>query len=576
MLKRKTISGHYDTVYSIAHNNRSFIPKNVDILRTPWNYNCVAAGEEAYFESNNPRHISEFWQRYRELNDLYWQNRSIAQTLAYNRYHEHLEYMRKYCYPFFRIPSNEIEALITLLLLPLLVPCGIYLTHRQIQAKKEWAQFKEEQWLQDMYFKATRASLRDALYAHDQVTRTHHLRNMDQTVTELATLAENYEAIAQPIQADASPSLRFATIEEIYNMLYEPSFREFQSKQRPCRRYKGTYLEQIREGHRVQTQKKQQNKNANSRKTAEAIEIVFGIGDMDNTGYVQNPEDAKKSEILLKDFCDHLMENPKLCCITTKELNNPHWSPPFNNGLIVLNLTAHADEATPGVHLTCIPYSRNCKRGPKVQASLSRAMAGMGYPSTWKDKLDDQGERIPKQDRNGNIIHNQDGSIRYQQEPDGQGIIDWIEEQKQWIQKEMKKRYDWDREYKGSHARGNLSTPDYQVARAKERHKTYQHLLDESLAKYDEAVYALTLKLDDAVDQQWREASNQDIIERYLSVCTDEEYDAILSNAVTYLDRLAYTEQTMHRNKLIAKIQEAEKKLSGGNGKHHHLNENIH
>lgn len=44
-MTQKTISGHYDTVYSIAHNNREFIPKNVDVGCTPWNYACVAAGQ---------------------------------------------------------------------------------------------------------------------------------------------------------------------------------------------------------------------------------------------------------------------------------------------------------------------------------------------------------------------------------------------------------------------------------------------------------------------------------------------------------------------------------------------------
>ena len=60
MVKTKTISGHYDTVYSVPHNNRTFIPKNVDIHRIPWNYYCVAAGEEAFFDIDDPRHISVF------------------------------------------------------------------------------------------------------------------------------------------------------------------------------------------------------------------------------------------------------------------------------------------------------------------------------------------------------------------------------------------------------------------------------------------------------------------------------------------------------------------------------------
>ena len=32
-MKQKTISGHYDTAYNIAHNNRTFIPRNVDERR---------------------------------------------------------------------------------------------------------------------------------------------------------------------------------------------------------------------------------------------------------------------------------------------------------------------------------------------------------------------------------------------------------------------------------------------------------------------------------------------------------------------------------------------------------------
>lgn len=86
----------------------------------------------------------------------------------------------------------------------------------------------------------------------------------------------------------------------------------------------------------------------------------------------------------------------------------------------------------------------------------------------------------------------------------------------------MKRRYDWDREDKGSHPRGHLSTLDYQVARAKERQEEYQHLLSESLRKYDERVYELSLKLDSTVEQQRENSSDQDIIGRYLEVCSDE------------------------------------------------------
>ena len=415
-MKLKTISGHYDTVYSIAHNNREFTPRNVDPERMCWNYDCVAAGQEAYLDINNPRHISEFWDRYRELNNMYWSDWSIAMTLEHEKYQDHLRYMRRLTRSIYPIPHNPVEAFITLLLMPLLIPCGIYLSYQQKRIRADWKSYKQEQWIRDLTYKATRVSLRGALYEHDYRTGMRYLNSLDYVVKEMGEMADSHISEAgRPVSVVQTP-LRYATLEEIYDKLYEPAFQIFQQKQRPCRRYNGTYLEQIREGQAAERRKRQQSKNARSRKTAEAIEIVFGIGDMDNTGYEAAFADAKKSEELLKDFADHLMFQSNICCVTTKELEDPDWQPPFANGLMVLNLTVHADEATPGVHLTCIPYSRNCKRGPKVQAALGRAMAGMGYPSTWKDVLDENGERIPKRTKKDEVIYNKDGSIRYKQD----------------------------------------------------------------------------------------------------------------------------------------------------------------
>lgn len=562
MQKTKTISGHYGTIYSIAHNNRTFIPRNVDVKRSISNYYCVAAGEDAWLDPNDPRHISEFWKRYKELIELYWQNRATARRLAYRRYLEHLAYMRHFSRSLYQLSSTPVGAMIMILLLPVLIPIGIRNELQCIKAQAEWEVFLDEQNLRDLQFKSTKSSLRSALWENDHQNGTDYLHRLDAIVKSMSIQADNRLDGLMQAPATPTPPPRFATLEEIYNRFYEPAFQEFQAKQRPCRRYNGTYLEQIRAGQKTQSLKKQQTKNARSHKTAEAIEILFCIGDMDNTGYVNAPEDAQMSEALLRDFCHHLMENPKLCCITNKELNDPLWEPPFTNGLIIHNMTLHADEATPGVHLTCIPYSRNCKRGPAVQASLGRALTGMGYPSTWKDKLDEQGQRIPKRDRNGTIIHNADGTVRYQQDPDKQGILDWIEEQKQWLQEEMKRRYNWDREYKGSHPRGNLSTPDYQVARAKERQEEYQRLLDESLTNYDARVYELSLKLDDSVERQWENATNQEIIHRFLSVCSDEEYDQILERSSQYLDQLALREQSRARINLAAQIRTYEKETS--------------
>ena len=560
ILITKTISGHYDSTFSISHNNRVFTPKNVDPNRTHWNYECVAAGQLSWLDPNDPGCVQEFWVRYRELSDIYWQNRSIAKTLAWERYQEHMRYMRRISYLLYPISHDPISAFIEVLLLPLIISCEIVLTVEQKNACAELEKAKEDQWLLDIQFNAEKLSLCEALHSCDREKGTHYLHAMDMLVQEMAVRAEDQLSTAQIVTVQQISQPRFATLEEIYTKLYEPSFRSFQNRQRPCRRYDGTYLQQIRENQQKSAKSKQQSKNAKSHKTAEAIEIVFGIGDMDNTGYVSMLQDAKQAETLLKDFCDHLLMQPNMCCVTSKELAAPNWQPPFRNGLIILNLTVHCDEATPGVHLTCIPYSRDCKRGPAVQAAMGRAMTGMGYPSTWKDVLDESGERIPKRTKTGALVHNSDGSVRYRQEPDKQGIIDWIEEQKQWLQKEMLQRYGWQREYKGSHTRGNLSTPDYKVARAHERKETLERETKEKLHTYMLHVRNISLELQNDVKKLFEDSSVPERVMHYLKHCPDEDYARIINEVNDFWRRFVGQEEKKTLDSLKERIKGAEKK----------------
>lgn len=175
--------------------------------------------------------------------------------------------------------------------------------------------------------------------------------------------------------------------------------------------------------------------------------------------------------------------------------------------------------------------------------------------------LDENGTPIPKKNKDGEVIRNKDGSVRYQQEPAGQGILDWIAVQKQWLQKEMKQRYDWDREYKGSHPRGNLSTPDYKAARAKERQNQYEQLLQASISQYQKTVEKLSIALDEKLDTFFQHATNQDMIAQYLQLCPDEEYEAVASHAAAYLDRLAVMENDKRYQSIVAQIQKAEDRL---------------
>lgn len=562
MITMKTISGHYGSAYNVDHNNRTFIPNNCVLERLDRNYYPVIAGGEVSFALTDIRFPNELWDEYHRLLAAYWHDRALAEAEEYELLIRKLRELQHYR-PYWRLyDSGALGVALALLFIPLMIACENANKRRRDEAIEAWECFQNEQFVRDMMFIADRNSLRDALRSYDIEKGTNMLRMMDSTVKDMARLAGDLYNTCDWYVFPQNVKPRFATIEEIYAKLYEPGFREFQSKQRPCRRYDGTYLQYIREQERQEIQKRAQNKNNRNRKMTEAFEIVFGIGDMDNTGYDAAWSDAMKSEKLLKEFCDHLMQQKNISFVTTKELENPGWQPPFQNGLLVLNLAMHGDEATPGVHLTCIPYSRGCKRGPAVQPSISRAFAGMGYPSTWKEVLDDNGKPIPKKNRNGEVMHNKDGSVRYKKEPDGEGVLDWIEDQKQWIQKEMLRRYDWTREYKGSHPRGNLSVPDYKVARAEERFREIERQMDAIMISVTQRIDEQINRLDESVDEAWNDTHEWNNIIRYLKTCPEEEYDKLYKRARNFLDGLPQQESARAKQMLDDMIHQAQLKTT--------------
>lgn len=252
-MRSKTISGHYDTIFSIDHNNRTFVPKNVDQSCIPNNYNLICAGQEVQLDLNNPTCLRDFWGRYRELGSLYWEERTIAKTLEWERYQEHLRALRRISWFASSLPDNGVEALVTLFLLPLLIPCGIYLSHEQQKIRDEWESGRTEQLIRDMEFKASQRSLRDALRSCDREHGTRFLKIMDSVVTEMSQIAGNLPVVA--VLQEETNRYRFATVEQIYSKVFQPAFETFQARQRPYRRYSGTYLEQIREKKNAAAQK---------------------------------------------------------------------------------------------------------------------------------------------------------------------------------------------------------------------------------------------------------------------------------------------------------------------------------
>ena len=562
-MKLKTISGHYDTAISLDHNNRAFSPSNVDPCRTQNNFNVVRAGFAATDDFPEWGDMRQLWTDYRALTEAYWREYKANQEVLYQRIRqlERDAWIRRHHY---QREDNFLIDLVKLLLMPLIVATSVY---REVKLHREINELKMERFINKICaedFRYHQVSLREALRAKDREKGTHLLQEMDGWVCMSERIVQNW----------AAEPPRFATIEEIYDKVFEPGFQEFQAKQRACRRYEGTYLHRIREKRKSNV--KFHGSSEKNRYMAEAIEIVFSIGDMDSTGYLFAPEDAAKSEELLRDFCRHLIADGQACTVTTKELEDPSWQPPFKHGLIILNLTGHFDEATPGVHLTVIPYSRGCKRGPDAQASLGRAFTGMGYPSTWKDALDEQGNPVPKLDRTGKIVHNEDGTIRYKKEPAGQGIIDWIEQQKIWLQLEMQSRYGWEREFKGSHPRGQLSTPDYKVARAQERLQETEEALQQIIRDYCHTAGQLIDTFDQNLDDIIAGSNSMELILSYLEVCPEKRFEELVDEALAGVSEISEQEKAHTQQTLISLIARAEEtRQSEADSKKHDKNRRI-
>ena len=194
------------------------------------------------------------------------------------------------------------------------------------------------------------------------------------------------------------------------------------------------------------------------------------------------------------------------------------------------------------------------------QPSLGRAMTGMGCPSTWTEVLDEQGKPIPKRDRSGKIIREENGEIRTVKETEKQGIVDWIEEEKKWIQEKMLERYGWEREYKGSHPRGNLSTLDYKVTRSKERLQEVEQQLHRMLLDYTRRSRLLMKQMEKTVEENVQETPELQIILNYAKLCDEERYQELLSDAVQMLDDLSKREKDDMWKSLQAILDDAQRK----------------
>ncbi len=265
---------------------------------------------------------------------------------------------------------------------------------------------------------------------------------------------------------------RYATLEEIYEKVFEPSWREYQSRQRKDRKSRyGSYLEELT-AKRTEEDKKLEKlsgqKKHRHKTKATAYEIIWQIGNQDDANILKHKEDADKAGALLKKFSKHLLELPYVTVITTEDLRNPNWALPHAAGIIAFNVTHHADEANGCCHehFDFIPYFKST-RGQSIQTGLGQTFAKLGFKSDYSEQLVN-GERVVKKDKNGNVIRDKNNEIVYKKEVIGAGVYDWIEFQKQWIQKRMLEELGWERDYQGE-KREHVDTPEYQAMRNLEK-----------------------------------------------------------------------------------------------------------
>ena len=183
------------------------------------------------------------------------------------------------------------------------------------------------------------------------------------------------------------------------------------------------------------------------------------------------PENATKAQDLLDEFAKYLLELPEVCVVTEKKLNDPNWEPPFEAGLIVHHMVYHGDENSPHIHMTYIPYTTNSSTGSPVQNAFAQTFKDLGYPTTMKQAVTETGELVWQKD--------EDGNMKPQMKRDRYGGADWVETQKAVLQAMMLNEFGWERFYKGSNSRGNLTLSDYRREKAAEMAKEEERKLED-------------------------------------------------------------------------------------------------
>ena len=308
------------------------------------------------------------------------------------------------------------------------------------------------------------------------------------------------------------------TIQEVYQKLFQESYETWLEKEHKKCRAKdapATYYEKI----------------LNDNQKHVSYEIIWQIGDMDDTGSDQDLKAALAAESVLKKFMERLMYRlPNVTFMSKERIEDPGWKPPFEAGIIITNLAFNGDESTPHVHMTFVPYADNCSRGQKTQNALAQTFSRMGYKTTMQQAVDLSEDFVWQDTPEGR---------KPQMVRNAYGAVEWIEEQKNWIANLMKLKYEWERLYKGKNQRGDLLLSDYRRERAAEKAelavkaqeqeenklKQIQNQAKEETEKIDKKIEQKNKELKWADDLLWLTNRNQEI-RRKRTEELEQRYDA--------------------------------------------------
>lgn len=151
--------------------------------------------------------------------------------------------------------------------------------------------------------------------------------------------------------------LKKESLQSAYNHCFGDSMREYNDNQKRKDRRINDYFEHLFRMPADATDDIVQSKD----KAKSFYEDVVQIGDIYDTGIINNPEAAEKAKNALIEYAEGFSKR--------------------NKQFYVFNAVIHMDESTPHLHIDYIPMAYGYSRGMFVQNGYDKALAQMGYKS---------------------------------------------------------------------------------------------------------------------------------------------------------------------------------------------------